>query len=339
MVGGTGELGAYVVRRLITAGHLCTVYSRTQRSHYLADVADRTELVAGDVGDFSRLNRVIADGGFETICHLAADLGQREAGPAAMFSANAIGTMNVLEAAAKADTKRVVYASSSMVYGRADGDHGYPTYRPFEERVDWPDPSSCHTPLYGVSKLAGEHLCLAFYRQFGLESIALRLAPSLCVGSDEGHPALRVHRRMIEAAATSTFVSIAKGSDEKMDVVDGRDVARAFELACMAPYHPDAAVLNVGSGRGRTLIEWSEAIRQETGETRIEIGPGLDFLDLSGNYRVLDVALAREVLGYEPTTDLREVVRGYLNVKRLLGMDNESARSREKARKDRNLAG
>lgn len=321
--GGTGELGAYVVRRLVSAGHRCAVFARTERWNFLQDLVGRVRFIQGDATNPRSVDQVMEEGNYDAVCHLAADLVSDRSRPGAIFTANTVGTVNVLDAARRNDVGRVVYASSSIVYGGTSSDHGHPTYRPYRER-DCPQPSSGHASLYGVAKLAGEHLCLAYYRQFGLQSFALRLAPSLCVGREVGHPALTVHRGMIEAAIESRPISVLSGGEERMDVVDGHDVARAFELACTAPYRPDASILNVSSGRGRTLGEWARAIQEVVGTAEIDIGPGLDFLHLPGNYRVLDPGLAGSVLGFRPTNELKSIVEGYMEVRDLLRNRNES---------------
>lgn len=317
VTGGTGEVGAYVVRHLVRSGHKCVLFARKERWSFIPDMRGELEFVEGDIQDADRVAGVIGEGRFDAICHLAArlDLDPNEARSG--YLVNVLGTLNVLEAARRARVRRVVYASSSVVYGDTRGGHGYPTYRPFSES-DPPRPGSAYAAVYGAGKLAGEQLCLAYSNRFELEAFALRLAPALCVGREEGHAALNAHRRVIDAALESVPVSIPVGGDEKVDIVDGRDVARAFELACSAPYRADTPVLNVSSGQGKTLTEWAQAVREVVPDAEIHVGPGLDFLQLPNNYRVLDPSLGEKVLDYTVTRDLTAMIEGYASVRRLL---------------------
>lgn len=314
--GGTGEVGAYVVRRLVASHHECTVFARGQRWDFLADVRGSVELIEGDVRDASAVDAAVAGSRCDAVCHLAAHLGHELLGPAETFAVNTMSTANILEAARRQHVRRVVYASSSVVYGSTDLEHGYPSYRPYAE-WECPDPTSSYAPLYGSAKLAGEHLCVSYNYEFGMECMALRLAPVFCVGRASGHAALNAQRMIVDAGIQSESFSIG-GGDELMDVVDGEDVALAFETACSASFRPDAAIINVASGRGWSLIDWAEATTSVFPGAEIRVDRGLDFMGVPGNYRVLDITRAGDVLDFTPTQDLPVFVTRYVATQKLL---------------------
>jgi nucleoside-diphosphate-sugar epimerase len=164
ITGGAGFIGSNLVEELLRRGHTVRVidnFSTGRRSNvepFLKDI----ELVEGDVRSLDALRSAVK--GSDFVLHQAAlpSVPRSIADPATTHDVGATGTLNVLIAAREAGVRRVVFASSSSVYGDSE------TLPKHEEMI--PNPLS----PYAVSKLVGEHYCRVFSRAYGLETVALR---------------------------------------------------------------------------------------------------------------------------------------------------------------------
>lgn len=171
VTGGAGFIGGHLVDALLALGASVTVLddlSNSSLSHLsgLMELdSERVQFVHGSILDDAALREAISlHGGARTIFHLAAlgSVPRSVRYPERTFEVNAVGTLRVLEAARAARVQRMVYASSSSVYG--DG-----ALQPKHEGM-LPSPAS----PYGAAKLAGEHLCATWARTYGLSTVSLR---------------------------------------------------------------------------------------------------------------------------------------------------------------------
>jgi len=164
VTGGAGFIGSNIVDELVRRGQRVRVIDNfiTGRRENLRGVLHAIELVKGDIRDARVMAKVIR--GVDYVLHQAAfrSVPKSVENPFLCTETNVIGTLNVLMAASKAGVKRVVYASSSSVYGNVD------TFPQKEAAV-----SSPLSP-YGASKLAGEYYCKVYSYTLGLETVSLR---------------------------------------------------------------------------------------------------------------------------------------------------------------------
>ena len=164
VTGGAGFIGSNIVRELVARGEGVRVLDNfsTGRRENLAEVLNDIELIEGDVRDPSACRRAVA--GVEYILHQGAipSVQRSVDDPSISNDANVSGTLNLLIAARDAGVRRVVYASSSSVYGDS------PTLPKHEDMT--PRPRS----PYAVSKLAAEYYCQVFTEVYGLETVSLR---------------------------------------------------------------------------------------------------------------------------------------------------------------------
>ena len=108
VTGGTGTIGGYVLRELLSSGHTVSNYSRT------VPAVDGVPTIHGDIMDLDQLRA--ASRGHEAIIHLAAVPGPGRATPEKLIDVNVIGTVNALEAAVAANARKLVFASSGAAF-------------------------------------------------------------------------------------------------------------------------------------------------------------------------------------------------------------------------------
>ena len=164
VTGGAGFIGSNIVERLVERGEQVRVIDNfiTGKRENLAPFMDNIELVEGDIRNIDDLKKACK--GVDYILHQAAlrSVPKSVDNPLLTNEININGTLNLLMIAREMNVKRVVYASSSSIYGeRTD----FP-----EKEADLPQPIS----PYAVSKLTGEYYCQTFSATFGLETVSLR---------------------------------------------------------------------------------------------------------------------------------------------------------------------
>jgi UDP-glucose 4-epimerase len=204
---------------------------------------------------------------------------------------NATGTLNVLLGARDNGVRRVVFASSSSVYGANPE-------LPKHEGL-------ALTPIspYAVSKQAGEAYCRAFSEVYGLETVALRYFNVFGPRQDPSSQYAAVVPRFIRAALDGTAVTVHGDGEQSRDFTYVQNVVDANLLAAEAT-GVDGQALNVAMGESTTLNALIELIEDVTGRrlevTRGEPRPG------DVRHSQADIKLAGDRLGYAPRFALRE---------------------------------
>ncbi len=298
VTGGAGFIGSHVADTFIAGGHDVTVLDdfTTGKRHQVPAGATLHEL---DVRS-AEAARVVRDGGFDLVAHLAAQIDVRAsvADPAFDASVNVIGTLNILEAArsARGRPPRIVLASTG---GALYGDVSDP---PSAEAT----PKNPDAP-YGIAKLSAE-LYLAYYgRVHGMECVALRFGnvygPRQDPHGEAGVIAIFCGRLQEERP----FAVYGDGSQTR-DYIFVSDVARAFAAAAAAEL-PDAGALderafNIGTGVETSVVEVANALMRVSGRRQ-----PLEFADARAGEAarsVLDPAKASRQLGWTATVDLEQ---------------------------------
>src|SRR4051812_13070715 len=164
VTGGAGFIGSHIAARLAATGERVRVLDNSSfgNGEDLTGVNERVETISGNLANASVVRRAMA--GVNVVFHQAAlrSVALSIENPALVNQVNVEGTLNVLIAARDAGVRRVVYASSCLIYGNS-------TTVPQTEDV-----MPCPTTPYAVSKLAGEHYCRTFAELYGLETVILR---------------------------------------------------------------------------------------------------------------------------------------------------------------------
>jgi nucleoside-diphosphate-sugar epimerase len=296
VTGGSGFIGSHLVRRLLVDGHEVRVLDNlyTGRCENLQEVLADVELIDDDVRNLERTRR--ASRGCEAVFHLAAvpSVPRSIADPVTTHEANATGTLNVLIAARDAGARRVVFASSSSIYGAAEE---LPKREPTR-----PLPIS----PYAVSKLAGESYCHSFSEVFGLETVALRYFNVFGPRQDPDSQYAAVVPKFICAFSNGEAPTIFGDGEQSRDFTYVGNVVEA-NLAALARPGAAGRVYNIACGQRTTLNELAAIIREQTGA----VVEALHGPPRAGEVRHshADVSLARRELGYEPRISLAEGLR------------------------------
>lgn len=316
VTGGTGVNGAWVVRLMLEQGIEPIVFDWAPDMTFLKDVKDSFRLYRGDTRDLAALLRVIKETRPEAILHLAAlmpDAAQSD--PMTGFEVNALATVVVLEAARITDIGKVVFTSSKGAYGDVTGEYGHPTFRPLGE--DYP---ARPVKVYDVTKVASEGMGLNYWRNYGIDFIALRFAGIFAPGKLARHGVLSIYGRIVENAMLGKATRIAQGGEQRDDNVYVKDVARSIVMAAQVP-PPRSRIFHIGSGRLHSLPELAAILKEIYPRAEFEIGPGLDYFGLGHNvYSVHDITRARAELGYEPQYDLLAAVKDYIAMMERFGV-------------------
>ncbi|SBW24239.1 NDP-sugar oxidoreductase [Candidatus Protofrankia californiensis] len=299
ITGVAGFIGSHLAAELLRQGWSVTgLDSRSAASDPVA--GENLAVLTGDPrfqfvrADVTVSDLMILSEGVHAVFHLAALAGVRRSWGDRFgdyLSCNVLGTQRLLEACAAADVPRLVFASSSSVYGQGGG-------KPSRED-DQPLPLS----PYGVSKLAAERLCLAYARQRRVATSVIALRYFSVYGPRQ-RPDM-AFSRIMRAAVSGRAMSLYGTGAQRRDFTYVSDVVAATIAAATADAR--AEVVNVASGRSVPLSEARRAISRFVGSDvpaqRRVAQPG----DVEAT--TADLTKATELLGYQPKVDLEEGLR------------------------------
>ncbi|GIX47431.1 MAG: nucleoside-diphosphate sugar epimerase [Candidatus Tectimicrobiota bacterium] len=308
VTGGTGFVGAYVVRDLARDGHQVTVYDLMPNREYLAEVVPEAErarvrIVPGDVTDLPLLLRTLRENPPERVVHLAATLSaSSEENPLRALKINCEGTINVFEAALTFNVQKVVWASSIAVFGP-------PNRRPPGEIAN----DAFHQPsdLYGACKAMNEQLGRHYRRRRGLDCVGLRF--SVVYGYGKAHTVPRGTGadfliELIDKPALGQPGVVPHG-DKLLDWLYVEDAARAVVLASQTLRNPSVG-LNV-CGERHTVREAAAYVKRLLPAAQLDVQPG----GRGGPMRY-EMATTEAEIHYSPQVSLEEGLRRTINALR-----------------------
>jgi nucleoside-diphosphate-sugar epimerase len=297
VTGGAGFIGSNLVRALLARGDDVRVldnFSTGNRAN-LSGLADDVELVEGELRSYERVHNAVR--GVEVVFHLGAlgSVPRSVQDPLTSGAVNVEGTLNVLLAARDEGVRRVVYASSSSIYGNQPE-------LPLREAMA-PDPIS----PYGVAKLAAERYCVSFTRVYSsFETVVLRYFNVFGPRQDPRSQYAAVVPLFVTAIAAGEPVTIFDDGEQSRDFTYIDNVVAANLLAADAA-GASGRIFNVSSGAPASVNELAETIGRlldkPVERTYLPPRPG----DLRNSWA--DVSEAREALGFEPSVSLEDGLR------------------------------
>jgi len=295
VTGAAGFIGSHLAERLVALGHTVRVVDNLSTGILanLAALNGGIEFLHGDVCDPAVCREAVT--GIDVVFHLAAlaSVPQSLVDPWAAHAANVNATMRLLQACAAAKVARVVYSSSSAVYGDTDA-------TPRGEATE-PLPRS----PYAASKLAGEQYVLAFARAGVMEGVALRYFNVFGPRQSPRSAYAAVIPKFFQAALEDRPASLYGDGRQTRDFIYVDNVVDANILAASAPQETvNGWVVNIGAGRRTSLLELLSMIRRITGRALTHVaGPAR-----AGDVRdsVADLERAERLLGYQSRISLEE---------------------------------
>jgi len=309
VTGGAGFIGSHVCEQLVALGHRVTavdsfdslLYAASAKRRNAADIVARCgsqlEVVEHDVVDLAAMTDVFKRG-CDVVCHLAALAGVRpslEAAPRYM-RVNVEGTTVVLEAMRRCGLQRLVFASSSSVYGaRSDAPGGF--------RED--DPCPAPASPYAASKLMAEIALRTYSRLYGIGSIALRY---FTVYGPRQRPDMGIAKFVAAIAAGKPITLYGDGTSLR-DYTYIDDIVRGTVAAIESSAAVRTEIVNLGGTRTTSLAELIALIEATIGRAAIiqrePDQPG----DVPLTFANIERAAA--LFGYAPQTPPAEGIKRY----------------------------
>jgi UDP-N-acetylglucosamine/UDP-N-acetyl-alpha-D-glucosaminouronate 4-epimerase len=295
VTGGAGFIGSHLVNLLLESGAQVTVLDDLSTGFH-EQVNEGASFIEGDVADREVVNRAVA--GCNVVFHLAAHRAVLRSveHPLETDRANVAGTLTILVASRDAGVRRIVFASSSSVYGGA-------------EQLPTPEtaPLTPRSP-YAVSKLAGEHYCRVFWELFGLETVALRYFNVYGPRQRPNSRYAAVIPIFVHAIRSGRPAEIHGDGRQTRDFTFVEDAVRATILAALAPAERCAGkAYNLAGGHPYSLLELLALLEKVIGiDAKLEHTaprPG-DVRDTQA-----DVRAAAADVGYRPEVGFEEGLR------------------------------
>jgi len=297
ITGGAGFIGSNIAELLVKEGFEVVIYDNFSLGSMknLEAIKKDVTVIRGDVEDFEAVKKASKDCDF--ICHEAA------ASASPMFqkdlkkcyAININGTINVLTAARDNGVKRVLFASTSSIYGNVKPPH--------REDIFTIPPN-----FYAASKMAKEHLAFLFSQEYGLDTLVFRYLSVYGLHERSKGILANLVSQFLWAMQENKRPVIYGDGTQSRDFVYAKDVSQANLLGINSKKMFVGEVLNVGTGKAATLNELVATINRMLGK---DIKP--EYVENSvKNYIKLqldDITKIKKVLGFEPQYDLEKGLR------------------------------
>jgi UDP-glucuronate 4-epimerase len=314
ITGGAGFIGSHLVDRLLATGieHVTVVddfndfydpaIKRDNIREHLKD--PRYNINEADIRDRAALEQVIKKNSFDCVVHLAARAGVRPSlsEPQLYAETNINGTLNLLELARENNIKQFVFGSSSSVYG-------------INAKVPFSEDDPIRQPIspYAATKGAGELLCHTYSHLYGLRCVCLRF---FTVYGPRQRPDLAIHKFAKLISGGKPIPVFGDGTTRRDytyvdDIIDG----------VMAAIHYDKSnyeVINLGESRTVELNELISLLEKELDTNAIIDRQPSQPGDVPQTFA--DMSRARELLGYNPKTQIEEGLRRFVEWFRMRGL-------------------
>lgn len=302
ITGGAGFIGSHLARKLLNRAARVTVYDNLSVGRK-ENVPSGANLIIGDLMDYARVASAVAEA--DAVCHLAARVSIRASmdGFHEDAQTNLLGTLNVVRALSGSRVRKLVFASSMAVYADSESAQPIPENYPTE-------PAS----FYGISKLAGEKYVSLAGQSLGVHTAILRYFNTYGPGQ-AFTPYVGVITIFINRLLAGEAPVIFGDGQQHRDFIAVQDVVQGTIAAL--EWEGTSGVFNLGTGQATSVNQIAELlIRRLAPQVRPKHAPKHPG-ELKNS--IADIRQARELLGFEPTVRLPEVLDEIIEWNRRIG--------------------
>ena len=309
ITGGAGFIGSTLADKLLKEGNKVFVIDNFN-DYYSIELKEANvsvnkdnknyKLYRGDICDRELVDEIFAKNAIEKVVHIAARAGVRPSleDPLEYIRSNLEGTINILEKMKKYNVKKIVFASSSSVYGNCKAEK-------FSEDLKVTEPIS----PYAATKSACEQFLYTYSKLYGINAVCLRF---FTVYGPRQRPDLAI-RKFIELIEKGEPIPVYGDGSTMRDYTYIDDIISGICSAIKynkTPYE----IINIGGGSPITLSEMISTIENVLGKkaviNRLPMQPG------DVNKTVSDITKARKLLGYEPLTTFENGIKKFVEWRR-----------------------
>lgn len=305
VTGGAGFIGSNVAENLLDEGNFVRIFDnfltgkRENIEGFDERFGENFELIEGDLRDRKKV--ASATDGIDFILHQGAlpSVPRSVEDPLLTNEINVAGTLNVLTAARESSVKRVVFASSSSVYGDS-------LELPKNEAMI-PSPKS----PYALQKLTGEFYCRLFFELYGVETVSLRYFNVFGPRQDPASTYAAVIPKFIKAILNGNKPVVFGDGKQTRDFTYIDNVVQANKKACYAPVESCGRAINIACRRRHSLLDLLSSLEDITGKrAEPEFKP-----PMPGDVRdsLADISLAQRLLGFKITVDFPQGLEKTVN--------------------------
>lgn len=304
VTGGAGFIGSHLIERLLDNGHsiICldnfdSLYPRVIKENNIRQMIGNTsfQLIEGNIRDQPLVENIINKNNIDVVVHLAAKAGIRSSivDPAGYYDTNVIGTLNLLEAMRSCGCRKMIFASSSSVYGN-------------NQKVPFSEDDGVDKPIspYAATKKAGELLCHTYHYLYGFDIFCLRF---FTVYGPRQRPDLAIHKfaRLIMDEKPIPFYG--EGATERDytyidDIIEGIISA----INSINGYE----IINLGESKTTSLSKMVETLEMAIGRKavlqKLPLQPG------DASITFASIEKAKKLLQYSPSTSLEEGIKKFV---------------------------
>lgn len=305
ITGAAGFIGSHLCEKLLEDGNTVVgfdnfdpFYERAIKENNLKTsvLNESFKLIEGDIRDSESVKKLFDEHSFEVVVHLAAKAGVRPSieDPTAYNKVNVLGTLNILEMMKKNDIKRLVFASSSSVYGNS-------TDVPYKETMNVNNPIS----PYAATKIAGELLCYNYWHLYKISATCLRF---FTVYGPRQRPEMAI-AKFVKKAYDGNLISIYGDGSSCRDFTYIEDIIQGVVVSIERDLGFE--IINIGESETIDLNSLLGLIKELTGcdlkTENLPMQPG----DVDKTFANIDKA--KRLLDYAPVTSVREGIKQYIS--------------------------
>ena len=305
ITGAAGFIGSHLSENLLNEGHQIIGFDNFD-PFYGRDIKERNiekslsnelfTLIEGDLIDSGDMKNLFEGQQYDVVVHLAAKAGVRPSieNPLDYTNVNVNGTQNLLEMMKNEGIKRLVFASSSSVYGNSKN-------VPYNEEMNVNNPIS----PYAATKVAAEVLCYTYWQLFGISATCLRF---FTVYGPRQRPEMAI-AKFIRKAQNDEAISVFGDGTTSRDFTYIDDIIQGVVSAV----HKDLGyeIINLGESKTIELSSLISLIEKLTGKEMKK-----DYLDMQQGdvfTTFADISKAKSLLNYNPTTNIEEGLSNYID--------------------------